>query len=304
VAYETFLGGTGTDSSIGIGVDNGGRAYIVGNTSSTDFPTSNTNVLGYQTGSATKGSQCAAPITCKSVFAAVLNASGSAPLIYSSYFSGNGDDEASGMTIDLNGGVFITGTTTSNNAPAISPTPVDFPATYLPVPFQTQPLSSIQFFVTKVNTSLGGASGVAYSTYFGGSTPSSPIATGGGIAVDSTGNIYFSGTTNFFNSGFGSFGDSQSSDFPILNAYQPCLNTPPPNVLPCPTMGSTSPSDAYVARLSNPTLSTTGTPNNVALTYFSYLGGGGNDSGLGIAVLNTSSATLGDVVVTGATNSI
>ena len=394
VLHLTFLGGSGSDTSIGIGVDNGGKAYIVGNTTSPDFPTSGTNILGYQTSPMAKGSQCAAPTVCKSIFVTVLNASFAAPLVYSSYLSGNGDDESSGMTIDLNGDVFVTGTTTSNDAPAISPIPIDFPATFLPVPFQTQPLSSIQFFVTKVNTAVPGASGIAYSTYFGGATPIPPIATGGGIVVDSTGNIYFSGTTNFFNSGSGQFGDSgQSGDFPILNAYQPCLDTPPPtvlanpnpctspaspfptdafmaklnpnaqagtqlifstylggtatdsstaitidsgaaniyltgstnssdfilptgtaafqscldtpppNVLPCPTITSPAPTDAYVARFSNPTLSTTGTPNNVALTYFSYLGGGGNDAGLAIAVLNASNTTLGDVVLTGSTSS-
>jgi uncharacterized repeat protein (TIGR01451 family) len=393
VLYLTFLGGSGTDTSIGIGVDNKDFAYIVGNTTSPDFPTSGTNVLGYQTAPETKGPQCAT-ITCTSVFVTVLNQLGSAPLSYSSYLSGNGNDQASGMTIDLNGNVYVTGTTTSNDVPAIFPTPDDFPATYLPVPYQTTPLSSVQFFVTKVNTSVPGAGSIAYSTYFGGSSPVPPIATGGGIAVDSTGNMYFSGTTNFFNSGNGSYGDSQSSDFPILNAYQPCLDTPPPtvlgvsnkcvapatpyptdafvaklnpnaqagsqllfstylggsatdsgtaiaidsgaaniyltgstnstdfvlptgtaafqscldtpppNVVPCPAItASPVPTDAYVARLSNPTLSTTGTPNDVALTYFSYLGGGGNDSGLAIAVLDTSSTTLGDIVVTGTTNS-
>jgi uncharacterized repeat protein (TIGR01451 family) len=395
VLYMTFLGGTGSDTSAGIGVDNGGKAYIVGNTTSTDFPVSGT---GYQNGPEAKGPQCAS-ITCGSVFVTVLNALGSA-LVYSSYLSGNGNDLASGMTIDLNGDVFVTGTTTSNDAPAISPTPIDFPATFLPVPFQTLPIASTQFFVTKVNTNGLGAGSIAYSTYFGGSTPApgpttcaaQPCNVGGGIAVDSTGNIYFSGTTNFFNSGLGSFGDSQSSDFPILNAYQPCLDTvpptvlanpnpctapatpfptdafvaklnpnapagsqllfstylggvgtdsssaiaidsgaaniyitgstnssdfvlptgtaafqscldvPPPNVLPC-VVPSPALTDAYVARFSNPTLSGTGTPNNVALTYFSYLGGSGDDSGLAIAVLNTTSATLGDVDVTGTTNS-
>jgi uncharacterized repeat protein (TIGR01451 family) len=390
VLYMTFLGGTGADTSIGIGVDNGGKAYIVGNTTSPDFPTSGTNVLGYQTVPAPKGAQCAS-ITCTSVFLTVLNALGSAPLLYSSYLSGNGNDQASGMTIDLNGGVFITGTTTSNDVPSITDA---FPATFLPVPFQTQPASTIQFFVTKVNTSIPSTGGIAYSTYFGGGTPVPPIATGGGIVVDSTGNIYFSGTTNFFNSGAGQFGNSAlSGDFPILNSYQPCLDTPPPtvranpnpctapatpfptdafvaklnpnaaagsqllfstylggidtdsgtaiaidsgaanifltgstnssdfilptgtaafqscldtpppNVLPCPVIAAPAPFDAYVARLSNPTLSTTGTPNNVALTYFSYLGGGADDSGLAIAVLNASSISLGDVVLTGATDS-
>ena len=45
-----------------------------------------------------------------------------------------------------------------------------------------------------------------------------------------------------------------------------------------------APFDAYVARMSNPTQSTTGIPVIVALTYFSYLGGTGNDRGTAIAV--------------------
>jgi uncharacterized repeat protein (TIGR01451 family) len=392
VVYETFIGGTGTDSSAGIAVDNGGNAYLAGNTSSTDFPTFG---IPYQTGPETK-TQCGGSATCTSVFVSVLNPQGSA-LTYSSYLSGNGNDQASGMAIDLSGDVFITGTTSSNDAPSST---VVFPAT--PQAYQVSPKSSPQFFVTKLNTNIPKVGGVAYSTYFGGSTAATcaapPCNVGGGIAVDSTGNIYFNGTTNFFNSGLGAFGDSgQTADFPILNAYQPCLDTPPPTVLTNPntctapgtttyptdafmaklnpnavqtggaqllfstylgggaddtgtaiaidsgaaniyltgstnstnfvlptgsaafdsclnnsnpagstaacTTADTTHTDAYVARMTNPTLSTTGTPNDVALSYFSYLGGMGNDSGLAIAVLNASNVTLGDAVVTGATNS-
>jgi len=407
VAYETFIGGTGSDTSIGIGVDNGGDAYIVGNTSSTDFP-----VFGvpYQPAPETK-TQCVLSPTCTSVFVTELNPAGSSP-IYSSYVSGDGDDQATGMTIDTKGDVFITGTTTSNDAP--SPTDA-FPASYFIPPFQATPFAGLQFFVTEVNTRIPSVSGIAYSTYFGGATPAPSAATcaappcnvGGGIAVDTTGNIYFSGTTNFYNSGLGAFGDSGGGDFPILNAYQPCLDTPPPTVLgnpnkcsaptsggapyptdafvakinplgsvgtqllfstyfggavnetgaaiavdsgaaniyltgetnspilPAPggfnlptgitpfqscldippvtppvltcattsTVAAPAPFDAYVARFSNPTQNGSGTPVDVALTYFTYLGGGGNDSGTAIAVLNSSSTTLGDVVLTGTTNS-
>jgi uncharacterized repeat protein (TIGR01451 family) len=406
VVYATFLGGSGgpgADTSVGIGVDNGGNAYIVGNTGSTDFPTFG---IPYQTAPETK-TQCALGPTCTSVFVSVLNPAGAA-LIYSSYLSGHGDDQASGMTIDTKGDVFLTGTTTSTT-PEDAPSPtVAFPATYLPVPYQQQPKTSLQFFVTEVNTRIPSVGSIAYSTYFGGASPvpvaancgAPPCNVGGGIAVDATGNMYFSGTTNFYNSGLGAFGDSgQSSDFPVLNAYQPCLDTippvvltnpnlcappatgatpyptdgfmakinplgavglqllfstylggtgndtapgiaidsgaaniyltgetnssdifiptgitpfqlcldtppvAPPNVPPCPTLASPAAFDAYVARMSNPTQNTSGTPVNVALTYYTYLGGAGNDSASAIAVLDSQSTTLNDVVLTGTTAS-
>jgi uncharacterized repeat protein (TIGR01451 family) len=382
IVYLTFLGGNGSDSSVGLAVDGGGNAYLVGNTTSTNFPTTS---LAYQTAPATKALPCTST-TC-SIFVSVLNAAGSA-LTYSSYLSGNGDDVASGMAIDTQQDAFVTGTTTSNNAAGSG---VAFPATLLPIPFQSTPLSGIQFFLTKVNTRIPGIGGIAYSTYFGGSTPAKPVAVGGGVAVDLTGNAYFSGTTNFFNSGSGLYGQNPSGDFPILNAYQPCLdtvppatiptiqnpctaptttpfptdafvaklnpisqagaqllfstylggansdsgtsiaidsgaaniyltgstnsadfllptgtqafqeclNTPPPNTLPCPAAAATPAFDAYVARFSNPAPNTTtGTPNFVGLTYFSYLGGSGNETGTAIAV-----DTASDALVTGFTNS-
>ena len=239
--YETFIGGTGADASVGMALDGGGNAYLVGNTSSTDFPTFG---IPYQTAPEAK-TQCAG-ITCTSVFVSVLNAGGTA-LAYSSYLSGNGNDQASGMTIDLNGDVFITGTTTSTDTPSSTDA---FPATLSPVPYQSAPKASPQFFVTKLNTNIPSVGGIAYSTYFGGSTPAGAVAMGGGIAVDSTGNIYFNGTTNFYNSGQGAYGNGQTEDFPILNAYQPCLDTIPPVVL-----ANTNPCTAPATRLTRPMLS-------------------------------------------------
>ncbi len=42
VEYMTYLGGSGTDASVGIGVDGAFNAYVAGTTTSTDFPTTNT----------------------------------------------------------------------------------------------------------------------------------------------------------------------------------------------------------------------------------------------------------------------
>ena len=58
-----------------------------------------------------------------------------------------------------------------------------------------------------------------YSTYFGGGNPINGLTLGGGIAVDANSNVYITGGTNFQHTG------SATTDFPILNAYQGCLDT-------------------------------------------------------------------------------
>jgi hypothetical protein len=144
-----------------------------------------------------------------------------------------------------------------------------------------------------------------FSTYLGGTNDDSST----GLTIDTgAANVYLTGTTN-------------STDFVVPSgsgAFQLCLNDP--GVSPCPTPLDTTHTDAYVARFNNPTESTGGsggtggtggsggtggtggsgttTSTQVALGYFSYLGGAGNDSGLAIAV-DTGQGAL----VTGATSS-
>jgi Domain of unknown function DUF11/Beta-propeller repeat len=406
--YVTYLGGNGVDylagsasnsaagaatgSSAGLAVDNGSNIYLGGTTTSTNFPTSN----GYQT------APLAGSTGATHVFVSEISgiAGATATLNYSTYLSGNGTDVASAIAIDAKGDVFVTGTTTSTNTGAANPGTY-FPSTSLPIPLQEAPSSgsTIQFFMTEVNTRLVGAVSIAYSTYFGGATTGSAGQAaanniGGGIAVDTTGIVYFSGTTNMFNSGEGSNGTGglAPGDFPILNAYQPCLDSPPPTTvvppitctaptapiyptdafvaklnpasaqnqgaqllfstylggsdadsstglavdigasnvyitgvtsspdyvlptasgafqecldtpvnpttLPCPTITQPAPTDAYVAKLTNPTEGAGGVATPLAFSYFSYLGGSANDEGLGIAV-----DTAGGALVTGWTQS-
>lgn len=282
VTYLTYLGGTGTDSPAGIAVDASGNAYVAGTTSSSDFPVTSTNAYQAAIETGSTGTT--------HVFVTALNTSGSG-LNYSTYLSGNGTDVASGMAIDANGDVFVTGTTTSTDTGASND---QFPASFPPETqaFQQFSRAPIQFFVTKVNTSAFGISSVPYSTYFGGGTPSNGIAVGGGVAVDGTGNIYFSGTTNFLFTG-----QSSSTDFPILNAYQPCLDQAPPavNINPqsCTYTATPTATDAFVAKL-NPNIST-----GAQLIWSTYLGGTQDDSSTGVAV-DTGAA---NVFIVGTTNS-
>ncbi|MBA3915006.1 MAG: SBBP repeat-containing protein, partial [Acidobacteriales bacterium] len=256
--FSTILGGSGTDTTAGLGTDSGFNVYVGGTTNSSDFPAVN----GYQSG---------APVSGNHVFVAKVDSTGS-NILYSTYLAGNGIDTATGFTVDFSGKEYVTGTSTS---PAF-PTSGGFPTTSGAI--QTTPLAANAFFVSKVDPTLTGNSSLAYSTYFGGGNPSNGTAVGGGIAVDTSNDVYFTGTTNFLHVG------NASTDFPIVDAYQPCLDTqanPPPS--PCPTATAT---DAFIAKL-NPAAA-----SGAQLLYSTYFGGSGADTGTGIAVDTSFAAYL------------
>jgi uncharacterized repeat protein (TIGR01451 family) len=280
----TYLGGTGTDYPVGIKVDGQGSPFLAGTTTSADFPTTSANA--YQANPASAGTH---------VFVTKLRFDFS-QLVYSSYLSGNGTDIASGMTIDPAGILYVTGTTTSVETSSSE----QFPASNLPekVPFQSIPRATAgtaQFFVTKVDTTAGKIASIPYSTYFGGGTFNGTlVATGGGIAVDSNLNIYFTGTTNFTYSGCTG---CSLTDFPILNAYQPCLDSPPATTIvnpqTCDVSSNPTLPDAFVAKL-NPNAA-----QGQQLIWSTYVGGKQTDSGAGVAV----DSGAANVYVVGTTNS-
>jgi hypothetical protein len=213
LVYSTYLGGNASTDGFKIAVDSAGDAYVTGYTTSTNFPTVNpiqSSLAGTQNAFLTK-----------------LNATGSA-LVYSTYLGGNGSDWALGITLDGADNVYLSGQTTSTNFPTVNP-------------IQSSYAGSQDAFVTKVNAA---GSALVYSTYLGGNAQDS----GPGIAVDSTGAMYISGSTN-------------STNFPTANAIQP-------------TYGGLG--DAFVTKLS---------PSGNALVYSTYLGGSNFDGGAaGIAV--------------------
>jgi hypothetical protein len=245
--FSTYLGGNGTDYTAGVAVDTGFNIIVAGTTSSGNFPTTNgPSNTAFQTAPLTGG---------KHVFFSKIDPTGKI-LLYSTYLSGHGIDIASGLALDPGGNGYITGTTTSADVET------GFPSTI--GSYQTSPKATNQFFFTKVDPNASGSGSVAYSTYLGGSSPSTGSTVGGGVAVDSNSNAYITGGTNFI-------------DMPLLDAYQ-ALNE-----------GGL---DAFVVKLN---------PNGVTgtqLLYATYLGGSGDDVGYGVAVDST-----GDAYVTGSTSS-
>jgi hypothetical protein len=322
VDYLTFVGGSGIDYPVGIAVDSGFDVYLAGNTVSSDFPTTST---GFQTSAATAGNHA---------FVTELNSSASAAL-YSTYLAGNGVDTASDMALDNQGRIYLIGTTTSTAGST------HFPTTQGAL--QGTGLATDQFFFSKLNTTLSGPNSLLYSTFIGGSTPSSGVVMGGGIAVDANLNVYLAGGTTF-------------TDMPVVNAFQgtnlggsdvwagkltPANNTQqytplyetyfggtadevaygvsadPGNANLYVTGSTTTPgisspasvtplqanygggiSDAFVAKFGVPP--TTGTTQgSVPLTYFTYLGGGSQDVGLAIVADSNQNARVAGFTASG-----
>jgi uncharacterized repeat protein (TIGR01451 family) len=269
VVFSTYLGGDGVDTSAGIAVDSAFNVVVAGTTASSNFPTSGSSAFQ------------STPVNGNPhAFVSELRATGDS-LVYSTYLSGNGTETARGLALDSRNKIYVIGTTTSTLQPSATSS---FPATVGAL--QTASLGTSQFFVSKIDPTLIGFPSLVYSTYFGGGNPANGVTVGGGIAVDANSNVYITGGTNFLHTG------SAGTDFPILNAYQGCLDTPPSSTATTNCSSTVRALDAFVAKI-NPAAVT-----GSQLLYSTYLGGTGDDVGYGIAVDSSLSA-----YVTGSTMS-
>jgi hypothetical protein len=189
LSYSTYLGGSGQDVGLAIAVDSSGNTYVTGWTNSIDFPTVNpiqANCLGCTT--------YGGWIAGNDAFVAKLNAAGSA-LVYSTYLGGAEEGPGSiiadgyGIAVDSSGNAYVTGWANSYEAfPLVNPCSKCYVSL------------NGGAFVAKLNPA---GSALVYSTFLGGSGDN--IAQG--IAVDSSGDAYVTGSTN-------------STDFPTVNPLQ------------------------------------------------------------------------------------
>ena len=158
-------------------------------------------------------------------------------LSYGSYLGGNAFDEARSITVDADGNAYVVGTAASRDFPTTPGTikPVLLPRTDAPNSFW------YDAFVTKINST---GTALVFSTYFGGRNGNE---SGGGVALDASGNVVIAGTT-------------MSGDLPTVNAYQS-------------TFGGTD--DGFAAKLN---------PTGSAIIFSTYLGGNSTDLGGSVAV--------------------
>jgi hypothetical protein len=226
LVYSTYLGSA---SGGGITIDTAGNAYIAGQ-AATGYPT-------------TPGAFQTVYGGNSDAFVTKLNSTGTA-LVYSTFLGGTGFDSASEIAIDALGNAYVTGQV----GPGFPVTPGAFQTTFNG--------GGGDAFVTKLNST---GTALVYSTFLGGSGSDGA----NGIAVNSAGNAYVTGSTD--------------SDFPVTaGAFQSVKGAG---------------LDAFVTQLN---------AAGSGLAYSTYLGGDGIDFGTNIALDATGNASV--TGLTGSTN--
>ncbi len=168
-------------------------------------------------------------------------------LTYSSYLGGGSLDYGTAVAVDASGSAYLTGYTVS----------VNFPVTQGALKTTLFPIASTVYgldaFVTKIDPT---GTQFVYSTYLGTNAGSD---SGFGIAVDTSGNAYITGSTD-------------TASFPIVNAQQPIYG------------GNT---DAFIAKLN---------PSGSALLFSTFYGGNFSDTGTRIRLANDALYLTGSTV--------
>jgi hypothetical protein len=299
-SYSTIVGGTGDETGVSIAIDATGNAYISGRTTSGDFPTANALQPAYGGGDS-------------DAFVSKIAPDGSS-LVYSTYLGGSSTENSvnrSGIAVDSEGNAYVTGDTTSTDFPLKDPirssnTGIEFDA-----------------YVSKIDPT---GTAFVYSTYLGGDEDE----TGVGIATDAAGNAYVAGmtrSTSFTGSGstrppgvttdayvaklnpagsafgyltfIGAAPGFEAAEAIALdasnNAYVTGITTPGAGI-GGPMFPTVKPVQSYFAGVAD-VIITRLNPTG-AITFSTYLGGTGDETGFGVAV-----DSAGGIYVTGSTDS-
>ena len=168
LVYSSYLGGSAASYGSDVALDSSGAAYVAGWTTSKDFPV-------------TQGAYDATWGGTNEVFVAKIAAGGSA-ISYATYLGDIYPDQANSIAVDGGGNAWIAGFTYGGKFPVASP-------------LQAASGGIYDAFVSEFDPT---GSTLLFSTYLGGT--GNDVA--GGLALDSSGNVYVTGATF-------------STDFPI-----------------------------------------------------------------------------------------
>jgi uncharacterized repeat protein (TIGR01451 family) len=172
LVFSTYLGGGDDDYGVRIAVDGAGASYVTG-LARAGFPT---------TGTAFQASYGGAPGA--DAFLTKLSADGS-QLLYSTYLGGTGGDGAWGLALDGSNHAYLAGQTAS----------ADFPTTpgVLDAACGADGAcdGTSDVFVARLDPAASGPASLVFATYLGGSGEDQAF----GLARDAAGNLYATGRT-------------------------------------------------------------------------------------------------------------
>ncbi|MGI8992429.1 MAG: SBBP repeat-containing protein [Bryobacteraceae bacterium] len=231
--YVRYLGGSTNDYGNAIAVDRAGNAFVAGRATSPDFPATN------------NGNPGTAPmINTERSFVAKLDPNGQ--LAFSDLLGSSSNSYAQAVAVNAAGQILVSGLSVSSGFPST-------PGVYT--------VADTAFRPYLVELDPTGTKTVFSATGIGGNA----------IALDSSGNIYVAGTTNFFD-----YPTTPGSYQPVFPAFQFCLP---------PCTGSFQGRNQYVTKLD---------PTGSELIFSTAVSGAGNTANQGLAV-----DAAGNVYLTG-----
>lgn len=169
--YATYLGGGDADSAQKVVLGPANGVYVLGNTSSSNFPTT---ANAFQKNLAGQGDIFVAGLD--------LSKSGAAGLSYATFLGGAGQEQGQGLAVDSMGKIYVGGGTGSS----------DFP---LRNAVNNLLSGSADGFVAAINPAASGIGGLTFSTYLGGSGVDTVL----GLALAVDGSVLATGRTSSAN---------------------------------------------------------------------------------------------------------
>jgi ribosomal protein L5 len=224
ILAATFLGGGEVDLAVSLAVDGTGNAYVAGVTQSADFPGVDAGSIDHSFGGSSEA------------FVVKLDAQLSVTLA-ATFMGGGDEDGAHSIALDSTGNVYVAGATESFDFPGVDAGSAD------------SSFGLSEAFVVKLDDEL---SAILAATFMGGSLQEAAPLAGGGLAIDSTGNVYVAGSTSSADFPGVGVGSADSSFAGVSEAFVAKLDGELSSILAATFLGGTGVDVAFPLALDGP----------------------------------------------------